>query len=107
MDVLQAHLKEFREMRRLTQAELGERAGIASAAISHFETGQRVPSLESIIKLADSLEVTIDSLLGRGVAANASEMDPIFLRATKASSKTLDTIRRVTAALLAESESAR
>src|SRR4051812_48494568 len=107
MQALQANLKELREMRALTQAELGDRAGMAAAAISHFETGQRVPSLESIVKLADALEVSVDALLGRVSTLSGTHMDPIFLRATKASTKTLETIRRVTAALLAESEKPR
>jgi len=107
MKALQSNLREFREMRGLTQAGLGDRSGIAAAAISHFETGQRVPSLESVVKLADALDISIDTLLGRGPHGSAASVDPIFLRATKASSKTLDTIRRVTAALLADSDRSR
>jgi transcriptional regulator with XRE-family HTH domain len=94
------NLKHLREMRGLTQAGLGMRAGLGAAAISHFETGQRAPSLESLVKLADALDVSIDVLLGRGDIENAGHVDPIFLRASKASAETLDMVRRVTAALL-------
>jgi len=76
MKALQANLRELREMRGLTQAELGERSGIAPAAISHFETGQRIPSLESAVKLADALEITLDALLGRGAHEPGSHVDP-------------------------------
>jgi len=44
-------LQALREQRGFTQTQLGQRAGMASAAISHFETAQRVPSLESFGKL--------------------------------------------------------
>jgi transcriptional regulator with XRE-family HTH domain len=98
---LQARFRAFREMRGLTQGELGARAGMAAASISHFETGQRVPSLDSLVKLADALEVSVDALLGRTSAENASQLDPVFLRASQASAQTLDTVRRVTEALLA------
>jgi len=97
---LGGRLQNFREQRHLTQVQLGERAGIAAAAISHFETGQRVPSLESLIKLADALEVSADALLGRASAESFAQVDPIFLRASRASAETLDTVKRVTAAIL-------
>lgn len=57
-------LRTLREKRRLTQAELGQRAGIAPAAISHFETGLRRPSPENLKKLAQALSVSVDYLLG-------------------------------------------
>ncbi len=91
-----------REARGLTQAELGLKAGIAPGAISHFETGQRAPSLESLVKLADALECSVDQLLGRRSAEAAPLVDPIFVRASRADSHTLDAVRRVTAALLHE-----
>jgi transcriptional regulator with XRE-family HTH domain len=99
---IRLRLSEHRERRGLTQAELGTRAGIAAGAISHFETGQRLPSLESLVKLADALECSVDSLLGRTMGAGAESIDPIFVRASRADSDTLDAVRRVTAALLRE-----
>jgi DNA-binding XRE family transcriptional regulator len=36
-------LQRLRELRNLTQVELGRRAGMAAASVSHFETGQRMP----------------------------------------------------------------
>lgn len=89
-----------RERRGLTQAELGAKAGIAAGAVSHFETGQRIPSLESLVRLADALECSLDLLVGRGSAENAGVVDPIFVQASQADSETLDAVRRVTAALL-------
>jgi len=100
--VLRENLARFRELRNLTQSQLGKRAGFAAASISHFETGQRVPSIESLVKLADALEVSVDALIGRAPADAGSHIDPIFLRASRASAETLDAVRRVTAALLGE-----
>jgi len=101
---LAGNLRRLREMRGLTQAEVGTRAGIAPAAVSHFETGQRTPSLDSLVKLADALRVSVDALLGRAQIGAAPQVDPIFLRASRANARTLDTVRRVTAALLADDE---
>ena len=99
-----ANLQALRELRKLTQSDLGARAGIAAASISHFETGQRTPSLESLVKLADALAVSLDALLGRAPVETSAQVDPLFLRASRASAETLDTVRRVTAALLADTE---
>lgn len=101
------NLRALREMRGLTQAEMGTRAGIAPASISHFETGQRVPALDSLVKLADALEVSVDTLLGRAPVESSAQIDPVFLRASRANAQTLDTVRRITEALLAESKPAR
>ena len=100
-EALPANLKSLREMRGLTQAQLGTRAGLAAAVVSHFETGQRAPSIESLARLADALEVSADVLLGRRIEAEDTHVDPVFLRASRASASTLDTIRKIAEALLA------
>jgi len=91
-------------MRGLTQAQLGKRSGIAPASISHFETGQRTPSLDSLVKLADALAVSVDVLLGRVAVDAPAQIDPVFLRASRADANTLETARRVMVALLGDSE---
>ena len=105
--VLRANLVAQRELRGLTQSQLGARAGIAPAAVSHFETGQRMPSLDSLLKLAVALDCSIDVLLGRVPAESGVQIDPIFIRASRADSNTLDTLRRITATLLDGAESQR
>lgn len=47
-----------------TQAELAKKCGIQPAAISHFERGQRVPSVENLYKLCRALNTQSDYLLG-------------------------------------------
>jgi transcriptional regulator with XRE-family HTH domain len=59
-----ARLRETRNLRGLDQAELGELANIPATSISHFESGNRKPSLDNLRK-ADALQVSIDYLLGR------------------------------------------
>ena len=49
----------------LSQDQLAEHSGFQRAAISHFETGRRKPSLRSLKRLADVLDVSADYLLGR------------------------------------------
>lgn len=97
---LPATLRGLRELRGLTQADLGKRAGMGAASVSHFETGQRTPSLDSLVKLADALQVAVDTLLGRAPVEATAQLDPVFLQASRASAQTLEIVRRVTAALL-------
>lgn len=103
-DEFRLQFRTIRERRGLTQVALGQRAGMAPASISHFETGQRVPSLESLVKLADALGVSVDELIGRAPADAISQVDPLFLRASRAPTDTLDAVKRVTAALLGEEQ---
>lgn len=48
----------------MTQREIAERAGLPPSLISHFENGTRCPAFENLRRLALSLEVSADYLLG-------------------------------------------
>lgn len=61
-------LVEARENLRWTQADLAKASGLQAAAISHFECGQRLPSLPNAVRLADALRVSLDWLTGRNDA---------------------------------------
>jgi len=59
-------LREARDRRQLTQAELAAVARVPAVMISHFETGVRPSaSADNLVKLANALQVSIDYLLGR------------------------------------------
>lgn len=64
-DIFSTRLRQAREMRGLSQAELGEKAALQASAVSHFEAGRRSPSFDNLRKLADALNVQVDFLLGR------------------------------------------
>lgn len=65
MDIA-ARIQQYREALQLTKAELADRAGLTPAAITQFEEGDRVPSAESLKKLSEALNVSVDYLLGSG-----------------------------------------
>ena len=44
-------LKEIRSYHGMLQHELARRTGLKVSAISHFETGRRLPSFQNIRKL--------------------------------------------------------
>lgn len=55
-------LKEFREKKGLSQAELGNRVGLKQTTISQYENGSRKPKLAMAKKLADALDVSLDDI---------------------------------------------
>ncbi len=56
-------LKDLRETKELTQAQLAKRLGVTRATISGYETKGNQPDQERLILLSDELEVSIDYLI--------------------------------------------
>jgi transcriptional regulator with XRE-family HTH domain len=85
-------LRAARELRKLSQSELAERAGLQPSAVSHFETGQRAPSFDNLKRLADALDVTTDYLLGRTTEPTATgpNIDRLFRHAERMSKVDLE-----------------
>lgn len=57
-------LRGLREEKGLTQAQLGKATGISQAGIAKWETGDRSPTIDSLIILAKFFSVSTDYLLG-------------------------------------------
>ena len=57
-------LKALRKEKRLTQKQLAAMIGVQHSVISFYEVGDRIPSVEVVIKLSSALHVTTDFLLG-------------------------------------------
>jgi putative transcriptional regulator len=55
-------LRVQRAMRKLTQADLAERAGITRASVNAIEGGRMTPSILLALKLAAALGVPVDEL---------------------------------------------
>ena len=59
------NLRRIREKRHLTQIGVQMRVGINQSAISQYETGGELPTIQNIILLADLFHVSTDFLLDR------------------------------------------
>lgn len=57
-------LWKLRNDRHLTQAQLAKRIGLSASMIALYETGERLPSLPSLIDIARVFGVSTDFLLG-------------------------------------------
>ncbi len=58
-------IKELRENKNLTQSQLSKILGVSPSTIGMWEQNRRSPDNESLKKIADLFDVSIDSLLGR------------------------------------------
>ena len=54
-----AAIKQLREQRNLTQAELAYKLGISASALSNYENGTRVPRDEIKVKIAEFFGVSV------------------------------------------------
>ena len=64
LDLVGPRLKQMRSQRGVTLADLSERTGISKSTLSRLETGQRRPSLELLLPLAQTYRVPLDDLVG-------------------------------------------
>lgn len=66
-------LLKIRTEKDETQEQVADSVGISYVSLSRYETGQRMPKMNILAKLADHYGVTTDELLGR---ATADELEP-------------------------------
>jgi len=57
---------ELREQKKLSQGDVGKRAGLVRPYISRVEDGHTFPSIETLEKMARALEVPMDQLFHEG-----------------------------------------
>lgn len=57
-------IKELRTKANLTQTQLADKLHVAQSTLALWENGNRQPSHEILIKLADYFGVSVDELLG-------------------------------------------
>lgn len=64
LELVGPRLRQVRERRALTLTEAAERTGISKSTLSRLENGQRRPSLELLLPLAQLYRVPLDDLVG-------------------------------------------
>lgn len=69
MKMLRARRKEC----NLTMKQLGEMVGVSESAISQYETGKRQADFETLLKLGDALDCSVDYLLRGSISSEKEE----------------------------------
>ena len=83
MYVFGKRLKDTRKERGLTQQQLGDMVGVTKVSICCYENGTRTPTLETLIDLADNLNVKLTYLLGTEYFAVAEDDDTLTINMAK------------------------
>jgi transcriptional regulator with XRE-family HTH domain len=71
--IIGRRVKESRIQKHMSQADLAERVEMSVAYISYIETAKKQASLEALVRIADVLGVTVDTLLNGNQANDAAE----------------------------------
>ena len=58
-------LKNLRKGRRMTQEKLAKVFHISQTSVSKYETGEALPDIETLVKMADFFGVTLDEFIIR------------------------------------------
>ncbi len=62
-ELLGKHIREQRKLKKYTLEQLAEKLDISTTFIGQIERAKGIPSLETLVKIANVLEVSTDSLL--------------------------------------------
>lgn len=68
-------IRQYRTEAKLSQKELGKRLGISQQQIAQYETGKRIPKLETIDKIAKALNIDPYSIYSFDMASKTLEND--------------------------------
>lgn len=56
------NIRKYREMKKMTQQEVAEKAGLHLTYLNHLEAGKYHPSTFTLWKISNVLKISIDSL---------------------------------------------
>ncbi len=93
-------MKNLRIGRGLSQAQMAELLGVTRSTISQYELGERSPSYEVLIRIAQYFHISTDYLLG--VESASDKSDTIVIDVKNLSDEKRDSLLRLIRALVEE-----
>ncbi len=63
LDTIGKNIRKYRNLRKLRQDQLAEKTDLSTNYIGMVERGEKIPALETFLKIAIALEVSADMLL--------------------------------------------
>ncbi|WP_339373661.1 helix-turn-helix transcriptional regulator, partial [Xenorhabdus cabanillasii] len=64
MEIFATRLREAREARKMTQARLADLLTVNRRGYNRWERGSSVPQLDTVVKIAQALQMSVDALVG-------------------------------------------
>ena len=65
VEVFGKRLKELRKANGYTIVQFADRVGISKSTLGYYENDKRMPDIEILVRIADTLNVNADYLIGR------------------------------------------
>ncbi len=94
-------IRRQRIFNKMTQEKLAEHANISVSFLGQIERGERKPSLETVVNIANSLGVTVDQLLSDSYKiAPKSLVDELAFLVREKSEEEIKTVIEVTKTLI-------
>lgn len=82
-EILRDNLVRLRKSRQLTQAELAEILQYSDKSVSKWETGETLPSIETLVNISDFYGIPVDDLLRKQVNTEQVQKVEMIRRANK------------------------
>ena len=76
-------IKEARLKRNLSQEDLGNMLGVTKVSVCGYEMGTRTPTLETFIKIIDTLDMQPNDLLNRTISVVCDNEETYGYKITK------------------------
>ena len=73
-------IKALRKAKGLTQEQMSEYCGMSFAGYKGYEAGRSEPTMTNLIKIANTLEVSLDELCGFEMQTNSSHALQLRMR---------------------------
>lgn len=76
-------LKQLRKERGLLQKDISQIFSVSMGAVGNWESGNRIPDSETLSRIADYFQVSVDYLLGRDTPSEAAGTVPGLIAVRK------------------------
>lgn len=73
IEVREMNIRPLREQHGMTQEDLAKRLGVKYPAVSKWERGMAYPSMNTVIKMAELFQVSMDVVLGLAPIPSSGE----------------------------------
>ena len=70
MNSVGKRIKMYREMLSMTQEELAQKIRVGANTIAKYESGEQIPSNQTILKLSTVLDIPASELLQQNTSVN-------------------------------------
>ena len=71
-------IKQLRIKQGITQIELARMCGVHQTAVSQWENGRTLPDKQTLMRLSDIFEVSVDLLMGKNEPAAKKNLIPVL-----------------------------